>query len=75
MKNESIQDINNLILIFTEHKSIEEFDMYYSIFYQNGKYEEYEGKFTNYPCSLSSIKLIVEYLDGKIINCFNPNDI
>jgi hypothetical protein len=49
--------------------------MYYIIFYHDGSYEEHEGKFTDYPCSLSSIKMVVEYLDGQIINCFNPNDI
>jgi len=49
--------------------------MYHIIFYQDGTFEEYEGKFTDYPCSLSSIKMVVEYSDDKIINCFNPNDI
>jgi len=49
--------------------------MYHIIFYQDGKCEEYEGKFTNYPCSPDSIKMIVEYNNGQIINYFNPNDI
>jgi hypothetical protein len=49
--------------------------MYYIIFYQNGAYEEYDGSFTDYPCSPDSIKMIVEYNNGQIINCFNPNDI
>jgi hypothetical protein len=49
--------------------------MYHIIFYINGDCEKYSGLFIIYPCSVVSIKMIVEYNDNKIINCFNPNDV
>lgn len=49
--------------------------MYHIIFYINAYCERYEGLFMEYPCFPSLIKLIVEYNNSQITNCFNPNDI